>query len=339
MTQEIRVMKPQNGFPINRTNGGSAGFVEVMAKPPGENMSHYVTGILLTEGDDGDGLTFIRRNSIKFEAAADLVTVSDNAALEPGTNDFSFVFGIKMTAGEVTLTDVIHKVDTDNGYQADVDASGHLVVAIGDGTAVTVTSLNPINDGYWHQVVVTCDRDDTSGLVLYIDGKVSQTANPSGSTGSITGGAIDLIFNGTNSKTFWLSTYAFYKATLLTAAQVTTMWRRGSGQKFTGSESGISVAFNTDEGTGSTWTDLVAANDGTVSNAPDWDDGDGLPIDIHTLKEIGKIACRTITTQGGGGGVQMTFPHAIKIGRNAPIRLNETDGAWNAIIFGYTDGA
>ncbi len=338
MTQETRPMKPEDGWPISRTNGGAAGIVEVMAKPVGENMSHYVTGFLLTEGADGDGFSFVRQAAVKFAAANNTVTISDDAALEPGTNDFSFAFGLKVTAGQVTITSLMSKDDgSDDGYIASINGTGHLVVTIGDGTAVSVTSLNTVNDGNWHLIVVTVDRDNTSGLVLYIDGEVSKTGNPVPANGSITAGATDLIFLGSAAKSFWISTWGFWKATLLTAAQVTTMWRGGSSQKFIGTESGLSHAINFEEGTGNP-PDLVASADGTLANAT-WADGDGFPLDRHTLKEIGVISCLTITTTGASTGVAFTFPHAIKIGRNAPIRLIETDGAWHLLLFGYTDGA
>ncbi len=338
MAQEIRVMKPQDGWPISRTNGGTAGIVEVMAKPVGENMSHYVTGFLLTEGADGNGFSFIRQAAIKFSAANNTVTSVDGAALEPGTNDFSFALGLKVTSGTVTLTALMSKDNGSNdGYIVSVNATGHLVVTIGDGTAVSVTSLNKINDGKWHQIVVTVDRDDTSGLVLYIDGVISKTANPVPANGSITAGSTNLIFLGTAAKVFWISTWGFWKATLLTAAQVTAMWRGGSGQKFTGSESGLTHALNFEEGT-SHCADLIGALTGTLANGT-WVDGDGFPLDRHTLKELGVISCQTLTTTGGSSGVAYTFPHAIKIGRNAPIRLLETDGTWHLLLFGYTDGA
>jgi hypothetical protein len=328
------IVKPNDGFPIFHTNANAAAFTSVKASP-GINASYYITGFLMTGGADGDGFSFIRRASVNFTGATDTLTVSDNAALEPGTGDFSIVFGIKTT--DVSLSGVISKDDaSDDKYVVEIDANGHLKCTIGDGTdTAPITSYNPINDGSWHEVVISCDRSETDGFNLYIDGVQAAAAVDATAVDSITGGAIDLICTGSAGKTFYLSTLGIYKGGFLTAAQAKTRWgtdgsRAGCGSKFTGSETNISFAVNLDEGTGTTATDLVASNDGTLANTA-WEDGSGLPVDDHTLGKSVKYACGVGAAFSGYG---MAFPHAIKIGRNNPLRIDETNGAFGLTLFG-----
>jgi hypothetical protein len=55
-----------------------------------------------------------------------------------------------------------------------IDATGH--VGVGVGTAATVVSNTPVNDGQWHLVAMT--RDTVSGEIkIYVDGSLDRTAN------------------------------------------------------------------------------------------------------------------------------------------------------------------
>ncbi|KKN66019.1 hypothetical protein LCGC14_0476110 [marine sediment metagenome] len=333
----ITPTKPNDGFPISHTNAAAA-FTHVKDSP-GLNNSYYITGILMTGGADGDGFSFIRRASVKFNGATDTLTITDSAALEPVAGDFSLVFGIK--TADVSLSDIISKDDSSNNkYVVEVDSSGRLKCTIGDGTdTASITSYNPINDGEWHEVVISCDRDVVTGLNMYVDGVAAAAAVDPTDVDSITGGGIDLICTGSAGKTFYLSTLGLYKGGFLTAAQAKSRWGTddgiggGCGSKFKGDETNISFAMNLDEGVSTACNDLVAANDGSLSNT-EWEDGTGLPIDGHTLKKSTKIACGV---GAAFGPVALTFPHAIKIGRNNPLRIGETDGGFGVEFFGFID--
>jgi hypothetical protein len=335
MTQNIRIENPEDGWPVVHTTEDTAGIYEI-ASTPGPDSSWYLTGYTIQGATDQDGFVILRRNSVQFAAAADSFTVSDNAALEPATSDFAIEFGIKAASTAVSVAKILHKHDgSDDGYIISTDATGHLVCTIGDGTdTAAITSRNVIIDNKWHQVIINIEAGETDGLTLYIDGESAATAVDISDVDSVTGGATDLTIVGENSKTFAISALGLYKGGILSEADRASRWGRGPGgngcgSKFTGSETNISAAWNLDEGSGTSHSDLVGSNDG-ISASTVWLEGEGLPIDSHTLKN-------TVFITGNNGSSTITFPHAIKIGRNNPLQIDVTAGIWGVQFYGYQD--
>jgi hypothetical protein len=337
---DSQLSKPQNNWPVSHLNAGSAGVSQLLAAP-GAGLSHYITGFLLSGGKTADGFNILRQSCVELDAAGEKIEISDNAALEPATGDFAIEFWCKITAGQIVLNNIIHKDDGANdGYQADITGGGDIKFTIGDGTNTQdITSSHPINDGLWHHIVLSCDISETDGLNLYVDGSADATAKDPTAVSGITGGATAFTINGTASKEWWIGPYGFYKGGFLTAAQVLSRYNGGVASKYTGSETNISVAINIDEGVGTACYDMVASNDGTITNATWKTDG---PFDTDSLHVMDIVHCANETQVDATGSyniptVMVTFPEAIKIGRNIPLSILETDGAFTLWLFGRTD--
>lgn len=340
----MNYLKPEEGWPISHLNAGSAAFSK-LADSPGINKSWYVTGFVMTGGGNADGFAFIRRSSVQLAMGADTVTFSDDEALEPADGDAAIEFG--MCTSDVSLATMIFKTSGSpiNGYNIEVNSSGKLVVTLGDGThTASITSRNAVNDNRWHHIVVNIQYQDTEGLNLYIDGTKAADSVSLASVGACSGTTSDLVLLGTDAKSVCLSTIGIYKGaylgddTIAARAGVGGLGEPGAcGSKFTGSESDLSFAANLDEGTGNTCYDLVGSVDGTMAGGATWEDGVGLPIDPHDLKKTIQFNTGVLTTYGVIGNTVVSFPHPIKIGRNNPIRIEETDGAFGLMLFGFED--
>lgn len=343
MAQETRPMRPEDGFPIPHTNAGFAAITK-LADSPGANQSWFITGFVLSGAGDGDSFSFLRRNMLSFTAADNTLTVSDAAELEPVSGDFAIEFGIKTS--DVSLASFISKMSANNGYNIEVLNTGRLKVTFGDGSdTASITSYNRIDDDILHQVIVNWDANSETGLSLIIDGESVAAAVDNTDVGSVTGVDANLIVAGTDNKTVYLSTLGLYKGQYLSSAEIATRWAGGAGSKFIGNETGISGAWNIDEGVSTDHQDLTTNNnDGTSLNTT-WDDaGEGFPIDPHALKQTiayiaGVIDLYPSATGNDYAGVIPTaivnLPHAIKIGRNNPIFINETDGGFGLELYGF----
>lgn len=336
MPQETRPMKPEDGFPISHTNVASV--VTPLADSPGANQSWFITGFIMSGGSSADGFSFLRRAALALSDDDETVTISDADELEPAGGDFTIVFGIK--TGDVTLANIISKWEAaDKGYNIEVLSTGQLKITFGDGTTTKdITSRNKINDGRWHYVIVNWKYQTTTGLSLYIDNEEAADAVNNESVGSVTGGNGNLVIKGTDGKTVNISVLGLYKAQILSEAERTALWANGAGSKFTGNETGLSGAWNLDESSGHTLThlDMKGVNDGTSSSTILWLNGEGFPIDPHTLEESIFYTVGVINTDGVIPTTVVNLPHAIKIGRNNPIRINEigTSG-WGLELYGY----
>jgi len=339
MAQEVRPIKPGNNWPISHLNGGSAGKTELLAAP-GPALSHYITGFILSGGADGDGFNLIRRSCVQLYGTNAVITIPDSAAnTRFGTGDFSLSFWFKWYSGAVAaMSGLLSKADGSDKYVIELTSSGTIKATIGDGThTASVTGSRSVVDGNWHFICLTVDRDVSTGMKLYIDAIVDSSADPTAVTGNVNGGGTgsDLTMTGIAARVQYISVLRVLKGTAMSASGVAAYYANGIGSK--DKDYSAEMLWQLDEGTGSTAYDSGGTLDATLANI-NWVD-DGIPIDPHTLPMIDKISCGVLTTSGVFDGLGVLFPHAIKMGRNNPVNILETDGGFTLILFGFTDGA
>jgi len=120
------------------------------------------------------------------------LSVPNSPSLNFGTGDFSVSCWFKTTntSSFNTLIDKRIKVASGwQGYHLCVYYGKDIVLQVGDNVKGWYNYLgssgNTLNDGNWHFVTVTMDRDNTQGVKIYIDGQLKKVDNATYRTGNI----------------------------------------------------------------------------------------------------------------------------------------------------------
>ncbi len=343
-----------NRWPVTHLNAGTAG-VKMLLSAPGNTKSHYITGFIMSGGADANGFHFLRQNCILFDAAADTLSMADDAGYDWGTKgangDFTAEFWINLEATAAAVPSLMKRGDeTNNGWLIELTAASLVKFTAHDGSnGQNLTATTAIDDGEWHFIVCAVDRSSATGMQIYVDGEADATAvDPTSIINTIDGGTT-IVMTGVNSETFYISTVGIYTGTasgVLLATTILSNYNSGIGQKYEGDETALQAAFNTDEGESTACHDIKndASKVVTLSGAswvPLRQNGataevnvDGIPINEQDMTvAIGKFHCGVGTAFGG---FPVIFPHPIKIGRNCPLSILETGGTFSLIVFGYT---
>ena len=361
MPQETRPMKSETGWPIVHLNGGTAKST-TLKNGSGGTSSHWITGYQL----DGalvkdDGFWLLRRSCLYFDTndtwtAADGGTLLD-IANEASSGHFAFEMLVYVpTATGAVASLLVRGNPATTGYKLEITAAGLVKFTIKDGTtAATITSTKSVFAG-WHLITVVGERSSATGLNLYIDGISDATAVDLSGMNDAVAPTTTLVVTGESSDDMFVGPIGFYtgSSAALSAATVLANYNEGICRKYDGSETGLSLAWNNDEGTG-TLCYTIQNSDGyksTVSGtawSPSKQSGATAAINkcgppfykqyeddaVNPLPSVGLFATAVETATGVLQPVMATFPQAIKIGRNNPVRILETDGAFSFILFGF----
>ncbi len=357
MSQETRPMKSGPNWPVSHTVANALKSATILPAP-GNGASHYVSGFIATPLTDSESFSIIRRSCVYFNTT-DTWTAADH-----GTD---FDWGTAAADGHFAL-EVWVKIPTATGAHAtlmkrgDPAADGWLLEITSAGLpkftahdssdAVTITGATNIFAG-WHLITVVCERSSTTGLNIYVDGVSDATAVTTVGMDLTLDGGTTVVSTGVSSKETWLGPVGMYigSSAALSAATVLSNYNEGIGRKYTGQETGLAAAWNNDEGlgvynyemidsennkvttSGTTWSPAKA--DGSTAAVPEC----GPPFDPdNSLDAVGPFGLGLIDTEGMYQPIICTFPQAIKIGRNNPLRLHHTDGSWYIVLFGFTAG-
>ena len=166
-------------LPFDETSGATS-----INLVPGGNNGTQVNGPVVTSG-------FVA-NSLSFDGVSQYVEVPSYNAINFGTGDFSIDAWVRRAAKDPgdsvrTIVDKRDESASVRGYAFFLGAGGTLGFQLSDGTFANYSSaLAVANDGQWHHVAVTVDRDNTNGIVFYLDGAAdSVLRNPVPRAGSV----------------------------------------------------------------------------------------------------------------------------------------------------------
>ena len=362
--QETRPAKSGTNWPIVHLANNSLQS-KTLLNGSGGLSSHWITGYQL----DGvllkdDGFTLLRRNCLYFDTD-DTWTIADGTSLldiAAGANGhFAFEMWVYIPTATGAVAGLLVRGDEAvEGYKIEVTSAGLVKFTIRDAAvACTITGSTPIFGG-WHLITVVGERASATGLKLYIDGVSDADAVTTVlMTAGIDAGITTVVCTGVSSADMWLGPVGFYTGAdaALSAATVLANYNGGIGRKYDGGEAGLSLAWNNDEGSGN-YCYEIKNNSGYKATASGhaWsptkqsggtaaikkcgppfrkqyeDDAD------NPLPAVGLFQTATVigTTDNVLQAISVTFPQAIEIGRNNPVRILQTDGSFSLILHGFT---
>jgi hypothetical protein len=358
-------MRSDTNWPIVHLNGNTAKSTTLL-NASGGRSSHWITGYQLDGAlADGDGFHLLRRACLYFDTN-DTWTAADGGALldianEASNGHFAFEMWVYVPVATGAVASLLVRGNpATTGYKLEITSAGLVKFTIKDGTtACTITSTLTVLGG-WHLITVVGQRNSTTGLNLYIDGVARATAVDTTAMNDAINPAGTLVVTGVSNKDMWIGPIGFYTGAnaALSAATVLANYNEGIGRKYHGGETGLSVAWNNDEGTGTLCYD-IKNQDGykaTVSGtawSPSKQSGGTAAVNkcgppfrskweddaANPLPTVGLFGTGVLNTQGVMSPIVVTFPQAIEIGRNNPVRILETDGSFSLILHGFTGDA
>ncbi len=255
----------------------SAGDYARVVRSSGSNTLTWYNRVLTPAATVGSALSFNE---------SDYVTVTDTAALRPGTSAFSLsvwangsnssVFQKIVSKQSGSTYDGWSLVQGGNWWTG---ATGKKAcIGIGSSSLADVRAyctVSDIFDGNWHHIIVTSDG---SSITIYADGTSQSltTDQSSGSWPNLNQTDALIIGNGpafNQTFTGLVDELRIYSRAL-SASDVTTIYNNGSGQYGTLPDSGLVAGWHFDENTGSLAADYSDnGNTGTLMNSPTWTAG------------------------------------------------------------------
>lgn len=195
--------------------------------------------------------------ALQFDGVDDYVEVADHSELNFGTGNFSFDAWIK-TSDAQGVKAIIDKRSQMQGIGYCVFLNdGKLSLQLNDNLSIwaNYSTTIVIADGNWHHIAITIQRNNSQGIIFYVDGSPIQTGNPTSQQGS---------FSNSTSLRIGLNTYMqisysqVFKGILdevelfkkvLTPAEVLSIFNAGSAGKCKPNSTGGSVS-------GTIWHDV-----------------------------------------------------------------------------------
>jgi hypothetical protein len=119
--------------------------------------------------------------ALEFDGIDDYITIAESSDFKFGTGDFSMGAWVKTSATiKSYIIDNYHGTVGEVGCQLVMNADGTVYFEVRGGTLLQITSTVTINDGAWHHIFGSADRD--SSMNLYIDGAIAATGGTNSDT-------------------------------------------------------------------------------------------------------------------------------------------------------------
>ena len=117
-------------------------------------------------------------SAYKFDGVDDRLTHNIDG---PGAGDFTISLWVQTEDTHASLMDTYYGP----GFQLRLDNGKprFTLYAPGNSYSTAITSSVSVADGEWHHIMVSIDRDNPTGIQIYVDGIATATGNPTNQTG------------------------------------------------------------------------------------------------------------------------------------------------------------
>ena len=230
-------------WPLDETSGTTAH--DIAGYP---NNGTWINNPTPVPGMVSGALSFNGNNSVE---------VVDHSELNFGKDDFSIDVWVKVKeTGSSSVQTILDKRIASQPNQIGYELylyGGKPGIQLADGTFTNYNSTTSIADGNWHFIAVTVERNNSSGLLFYVDGGLVSTFNPTAHAGNLTNAAPFVIARNliTSSQVFTgtLDEIELFKR-VLSAVEIKSIYSAGSAGKCKGTAQIHVCKFNDSNGNG-----------------------------------------------------------------------------------------
>jgi hypothetical protein len=168
-----------NWWPLDETSGTTAYDIAHYSNPSSfDNNGTWVNNPTPVPGKVDGALSFSGNNYVQ---------VPNHSELNFGIYNFSIDAWVwtKAATGRRTIIDKREKWDLNVlGYEVFIE-NGILSLQLADGSFTDYHSSQFIADGNWHHIAITIMRNNSIGLVFYVDGNIVTKLNPTNHPGNL----------------------------------------------------------------------------------------------------------------------------------------------------------
>ena len=235
----------------------------------GNHVASAGTGVSFGQSSPIAGDT---EGAARLDGTADcVITVDDATDLNFGTDgDFTIETWFSREPDVEEFTAIVQKGDTNSAFWIRMDDAGMLHFLLDYGsTAWRIETTESYDDGAWHHLVATADRDEA--IRMFVDGNL--VAEDLFSSGDVSSPGMDLQIGQLAGGTPFdgmMDEFALYDSAL-TVEQIQAHYRAA----FTDDGGGIEGDLDGDGFVGSSDLDLVRANWGTAVSGEENGDANG----------------------------------------------------------------
>lgn len=130
-----------------------------------------------------------------------------------GTDDFVMEFIIRPDTSSSADSTMVDKFTADTGWRLDINTSSSLNFLMGSAGPVTATVGVSVSRNCWNHVLIVCDRSQTNGLRMYVNGSNAATsASTVTDVGALSESTLGLKLLSNNAKEFGIARLAIWNA-------------------------------------------------------------------------------------------------------------------------------